>query len=149
MRASPGWKLSQVREILVPIGGLGWHDILRARLLGSLFRTGERQVTLLRILPKNAPDSACTRARRTLAAIARDEAPGYSKVEVVQSDDPGLVITEHAAESDLVILGVQRLSSRNKAFGHISLQIARETQKSRQRSGTGPTAGTSPGTVCW
>jgi basic amino acid/polyamine antiporter, APA family len=128
LRASPGWNLSQVREILVPIGGLGWHDILRARLLGSLFRTGERQVTLLRILPKNAPDSACTRARLALAAIARDEAPGYSRVKVVQSDDPGLVITEHAAESDLVILGVQRLSSRNKAFGHILLQIARETQ---------------------
>lgn len=127
LRSTPGWKLSQVREILVPIGGLGWHDILRARLLGNLFRTGQRHVTLLRILSQDAPDSACTRARRALAAIARDEAPGYSRVKVVRSNEPGRVITEHAAESDLVILGVQRLSSRKKAFGHISLNIARET----------------------
>ena len=128
LRATPGWKLSHVHEILVPVGGLGWHDILRARLLGSLFRTGERQVTLLRILPENALESACTRARRALATIARDEAPGYSRVKVVQSDDPSRVITEHAAESDLVILGVQRFSSRKKAFGHISLQIAQKTK---------------------
>lgn len=128
LRSMPSWRLSQVREILVPIGGLGWHDILRARLLGSLFRTGERHVTLLRILPESAPESACTRARLALAQIARDEAPGYSRVKVVQSDDAGRVITDHAAESDLVILGVQRVSARKKAFGHISLRIAQETK---------------------
>jgi basic amino acid/polyamine antiporter, APA family len=127
IRANPGWKLSQVQEILVPVGGLGWHDILRARMLGSLFRKGDRQVTFLRVLPTSAPELACKRARRALARIARDEAPGYSGVKIVQHDDPERVITEHAAESDLVILGVQRLGPRRKAFGHICLKIARET----------------------
>ena len=94
LRATPGWRLSQAQRILVPIGGLGWHDILRARLLGNLFRTGQRHVTLLRILSTTAPDAACTRARRALAKIARDEAPGYSSVKVVQGNDPGQIITE-------------------------------------------------------
>ena len=127
LRAQPGWMLSQVREILVPVGGRGWHDRLRARLLGSLIRTGNRQVTLLRVVPEHASDEVCTRARRELARIARDEAPGHARVAVVRSDDAGRVIAEHAAVSDLVILGVQRLSRRQKAFGHIALGIARES----------------------
>jgi nucleotide-binding universal stress UspA family protein len=127
LRARPDWQLAQTREILVPIGGRGWHDRLRARLLGSLFRTGQRHVTLLRVLPENAPPQACTRARRELARVARDEAPGIARVKVVQSDDAGQVIVEHAAESDLVILGVQRLSRRRKAFGHVTLRVAEET----------------------
>jgi nucleotide-binding universal stress UspA family protein len=127
LRAVPGWQLSQVREILVPIGGRGWHDRLRARLLGSLFRTGGRRVTLLRVVPANASEEACTRARREMARVARDEAPGHSRVSVVRSDDAGRVIAEQAAASDLVILGVQRLSRRKKAFGHVALQIAAET----------------------
>ena len=127
LRGRPGWKLFHVRNILVPVGGRGWHDRLRARLLGSLIRTGERQVTLLRIVPANAPDEVCTRARRELATIARDEAPGHARVTVVRSDDAARVIVEHAGDSDLVILGVQRISRHQKAFGHITLGIARET----------------------
>lgn len=127
LRARQGWQLSQVRDILVPIGGRGWHDRLRARLLGSLIRTGDRQVTMLRAVPECASEEVYARARRELARVARDEAPGHSRVTVVRSDDAGRVIAEHAADSDLVILGVQRLSRRQKAFGHVALGIARET----------------------
>ena len=36
-------------------------------------------------------------------------------------------ITNNAAESDLVIIGLQRLARRRKKFGKLTLQIARET----------------------
>ncbi|MFC1597220.1 amino acid permease [Planctomycetota bacterium] len=127
LRARPGWQLSQVREVLVPIGGRGWHDRLRARLLGSLIRTGDRRVTMLRVVSEDASEEVCARVRRELARIARDEAPGHSQVVVVRSNEAGRVVVDRAAESDLVILGVQRLSRRQKAFGHITLDIARET----------------------
>jgi amino acid permease len=54
LRAPVGWQLQQVQRLLVPIGGVAGHDQLRARLLGSLFRTGQREVTFLRVLPEAA-----------------------------------------------------------------------------------------------
>jgi len=127
LRAPQGWQLSQARQILVPIGGRGVHDRLRARLLGSLFRTGDRKITLLQVLPEEAPPQACTRARKELARIARDEAPGRSRVLVVQSRDVEETITSHAAESDLVVLGLQRTGRRQKGFGHLVPNIAKKT----------------------
>jgi APA family basic amino acid/polyamine antiporter len=128
LRAPPGWRLSDVREILVPVGGHQWHDRLRARLLGSLFRTGDRRVTFLRVVPESAPPPTCTRARRELARTARDEAPGRSQVKVVAQNDVARVIIEHAAESHLVILGVERRSPRHAGFGPLTLRIARESE---------------------
>ncbi len=127
LRAPLGWQLSAVRNILVPVGGRGWHDRLRARLLGSLFRTGDRHVTFLRVVPENAPAQTCTRARRDLARVARDEAPGRSRVKVVTCNEATQVIVNHAAESDLVILGVERTSRYKKGFGQMTLRIARES----------------------
>jgi APA family basic amino acid/polyamine antiporter len=72
LRAPPGWRLADVERILVPIGGRRWHDRLRARLLGSLFRTGQRQVTFLQVIPKAAAPARRTRARRELSRVARD-----------------------------------------------------------------------------
>jgi nucleotide-binding universal stress UspA family protein len=95
--------------------------------LGSLFRTGDRHATYLRVLPEAAPGQAATRARRDLARVVRDEAPGRSRVKVVQSDDVSRAIAEQAADYDLVVLGVQRMHRRHKALGQIALRIARET----------------------
>ncbi len=127
LRAPPGWQLARVREILVPDGGRGWHDRLRARLLGSLFRTGDRQVTFLRVVSAGAPAHTCTRARRDLARIARDEAPGRSRVKVVAQENVAEVIIQHATETDLVILGVERTRRRQPGFGEMTLRIARES----------------------
>ncbi len=127
LRAQPDWRLADVRRILVPIGGRGWHDRLRARLLGSLFRTGGRDVLFLRVLPQGRPAQELARARRELARIADREAPGRSRIEVVEADDVVPAILEHAAEADMVILGVERANRRQRAFGQITLRIARET----------------------
>jgi amino acid transporter/nucleotide-binding universal stress UspA family protein len=127
LRARPGWQLSDVGEILVPVSGRSWHDRFRARLLGSLFRTGDRHATYLRVLPEGAPGQAATRARRDLARVVRDEAPGRSRVKVVQCDDVSRAITDHAANCDLVVLGVERTHRRHKTLGRVALRIARDT----------------------
>ncbi len=127
LRAPAGWQLQEVQRLLVPIGGVAGHDQLRARLLGSLFRTGPREVTFLRVLPETAKKADCDAARRELERIARDEAPGRAKVEIILSPAADEVIARYAAESDLLILGVQRLGRGRKAFGRFTLQVARHT----------------------
>jgi len=127
LRAPQGWLLRDVRRVLVPIAGRGDHEVLRARLLGSIHRTVPREVTLLRILPRHAPARACRRARQDLTRLARDEVPGEAGVLIVQSDSVAEEVAHHAARSDLVILGLKRLGMRRTAFGDVALSIARNT----------------------
>ncbi|MFH1437614.1 MAG: amino acid permease [Pseudomonadota bacterium] len=127
LRAPAGWTLSGVRRVLVPLGGRGRHSELRARLLGSLCRTGEREVTFLSILPRQASEDRCMKARRELARAAHEEVPFHSQVEVIREDDAVGVLVDKASESDLVILGLQRRGRRRKMFGDTALKIARDT----------------------
>ncbi len=127
LRAPPGWQLDQVQRILVPTGGRGGHDQLRARLLGHLCRTGERDITSLQILPQQSSADRRRRAQRALSAFAADEVPIPVTVEVFASATPAEAITRHAAHNDLTILGLQRFHRRRKVFGDMVLHVARHT----------------------
>jgi len=127
LRAARGWRLEGVRRVLVPIAGWGGHDVLRARLLGSLCRTGSREIVLMRVLPDGTLPAVERNAERGLKRIALDEVPGPAATEVVKSHDVTAEITRRAMESDLVILGLQRPGRRRKLFGDLTLQIARST----------------------
>lgn len=127
LRAPPGWLLRNVRKVLVPIAGRGGHDVLRARLLGSIHRLGAREITLLRILPESATEQDYTQARFALARLARDEAPYGSNLVVIRSNSPADAIAEHAADSDLVVLGLRRKNRQSKAFGDVALSIVSKT----------------------
>jgi amino acid transporter len=128
LRARPGWSLPRVRRILIPVAGRGGNARLRARLLGSLARTGDRHITYLQVLSPRASAKQCTRARRDLARLVRDEAPGRACVRVVQAADIAQALTDQAKAADLVILGVQRASRRKRALGKLAVQIARNTE---------------------
>jgi APA family basic amino acid/polyamine antiporter len=127
LRARKDWQLSAARRILVPIAGRGGHDELSARLLGSLTRAGDHEVTFLRVLPSHESSHHAQRARRELNRLAEDELREHYQVEVVQNDDPLSVVAERAEQSDLLILGVQRLGRRNKLFGDFTRAIAQRT----------------------
>ncbi len=127
VRAGEGWQLSQAKKILVPVGGQGGHETLRARLLGSLFRTGDREVCFLHVMPENTSEADCLRATRQLQRIARDEAPGRSRVEVVRNNSPVDVVSRYACQSDLVILGLRRVGRRGRVLGDFALGVARNT----------------------
>ena len=47
LRAGVNWQLQNAKRILVPIAGRGGHDYLLARLLASLVRSSQREVTFL------------------------------------------------------------------------------------------------------
>jgi basic amino acid/polyamine antiporter, APA family len=126
LRAAPEWRLSNVRRVLIPVGGRRDQSLLRARLLGSMQRTAPREIDFLRVLPESASPSQCAQTERELRALANDELPGAASVELVQAADPVAELVRRAAGYDLVVLGAQR---RQRAFGAIPLRLARETDR--------------------
>jgi len=125
LRAPSNWKLEQARRILVPSGGGRDQSPTRARLLGSLCRAGDREVTFLRVLPTSTDGETARRAARELRRLASDEAPGVSEAAVVLRDDVVGEVGERSANCDLVILGLQRVGRRRQVFGDKVLGIAR------------------------
>jgi amino acid transporter len=127
LRAAPDWRLTDVRRILVAIGGRGGQDVLRARLVASLCRGGEREITYLRAVRPGSSPQRLARIRRVVNRIALDEAHGRARVVLEVGDSPSDVITAHAAEHELVILGLQRpgRDRGRRIFGEMSLRIAR------------------------
>jgi nucleotide-binding universal stress UspA family protein len=127
LRAARGWRLEAVKRVLVPVAGWGGHDVLRARLLGSLCRTGSKEIVLMRVLPNGTTPAEERSAERGLKRIAQDEVPGPAVTQIVKSHDFTTEITRRAMESDLVILGLRRSGRRGKLFGDLTLQVARST----------------------
>ena len=124
LRAPSTWKLEQARRILVPSGGGRDQSPTRARLLGNLCRAGHREVTFLRVLPASTDQETARRAERELRRLASDEAPRVSEAVVALRDDVVAEVGERAADSDLVILGLQRVGRRRQVFGERVLDIA-------------------------
>ena len=120
LHASPNWHLDKVKRILVPIRDLGAHDKFRARLLGSLCRTGEREVIFLQVVSKGVSEFQRDRAEQTLAQFAREEVPGNVSALVVRSNTPLEEITQRAADFDLVVLGLERMGKNRRRFGQLA-----------------------------
>ena len=127
LRAPPRWELKKVQKILVPLGGRGSHDVLRARLLGSLCRDGICDIVFLRVLREEATDEECRRGERELSMFVRDELPGRFTVKSVRSNRPAEAIVQEARDYGLIVLGLQRMGRRHKGFGSVTLHIARST----------------------
>lgn len=87
----------------------------------------EREVNYLQVLPCGVTASEEERPRRYLHEMARDEAPSASQVVMARSDDVVAEIVAQAADSDLLILGLQRLRRRHKVIGEHVIEIARRT----------------------
>ncbi len=126
LKAAPGWDIARVRRVLIPVGGRSSHDELRARLIGRLCLGCRREITYLRILPETASARAYEQARQTAHQLARDEACQAFDLKIVRAAAPELEIMAHGAQSDLIIMGLQRVSRKHKIFGHIALAIARQ-----------------------
>jgi len=127
IRALPGWHLEQTRRVLIPVGGKGVQDELRARLLGSLCRTGPRELTFLGVLPADAADDEVVETRASLTHLAALESPTASEVLVLRADDVVGAIAGRAEQADLVILGLPRLRGR-KLIGKLAVRVAEEVR---------------------
>jgi nucleotide-binding universal stress UspA family protein len=127
LRVNPGWRLEHVRRVIVPLGGKGEHDILRARLLGSPHRVSAPSVTFVRVLGDGVQRQAEMQARRELLRVALDECPGPSSVEVLHGDNLVDALLGYVAKDDLVIAGLQRVRRKQSAFGPVAAALARRT----------------------
>lgn len=128
LRTTHMWRLSEVKKILVPVRGSGAQDELLARLLGSICRASNPEVTFLKVLPEDATWQQTDKARKALFQIAEDQVPhGQIKVVIVKNNNVSEEIISHAQDSDLMIVGLQRFSRRHKEFGKLPLYIAQET----------------------
>ena len=129
LRTTDMWRLSEVKKILVPVRGAGVQDELLARLLGSICRKTNAEVTFLKIVPEDATWQKTDKSRKALFQIAEDQVPnGQFKVVVVKSNNVSEEIISHAEESDLMIVGLQRFGRRRKEFGKLPLYIAQQTK---------------------
>ncbi|MBN2372191.1 amino acid permease [bacterium] len=127
LKSSHDWQLSKVKRILVPVGGKGNHDELRARLLGSLCRSFDCQVTFLRVVSPQTTDKDIRMIRYRLDRLAGDEVPIMPMVQVIRNYSVVEGVKEFATESDLVILGIQRIGRYKKVFGEVAVKIAQAT----------------------
>ena len=118
--APDGWDLQEARRLLVPVGGRRDQSHLRARMLGSLLRLHEFEVTYLGIVSE---EGDAQEMERVLAEMAEDEAPGHSRLQVLRSDSVVDTIVAAAGDVDLVIMGLQR---RRQPIGSIPRRIAAE-----------------------
>lgn len=124
LRSPKKWQVAEAERILIPFAGRGDHDYLLALLLGSLLRSGKRQVTFLRVLPTNGSPGTVRRARRALVNLGADLPCESYHVEALRADDAVAEVVAHATAFDLTILGVRRSDHQKKMIGDFPRQIA-------------------------
>ena len=127
VRAPPRWRMDDVRRVLVPIGGRGDHSHLRARLLASLSRSGDRSLIFLHAVKTATSADERHPAEREIRKLARDEAAGPYEVQVDVTDAPVQAIIARAAGMYLVVLGLGRRERVHRPVGELARAIARST----------------------
>ncbi len=127
LRAPADWTPDGVHRILVPARGGRDQSPVRARLLGSLSRTGDRDVEFLGVLGDDVGPGMRRRALRELERIARDEVGRDAHAELAIGDDVAAEVAQHADGVDLLILGFHRSGRRRAVFSSLMLEIARAT----------------------
>lgn len=126
LHAPPGWQLSSVQRILIPVGGRGHGHELRARVLGSLCRSRSLELTFLTVLPESATDADMVDTRRSIKRLASYKVPGKTDIQVLTSADAARTIIERAADYQLIVLGLGGTRWGQKIFGELAMRIARE-----------------------
>ncbi len=126
LRAPTRWSPSSIERIVVPFGGRGGHDELRARLLGSLARGQRRSVCFVRVVAETVPEAAREEMRQELLAFAAEETHGEPTAEVIASAAVVDTIAGFAKPGDVLVLGLQR-NERRRVVSATALEIAEKT----------------------
>ncbi len=123
-----GWKISEARKILIPVAGFTSHDALRARVAASLWRTSQPEITFVNILKTDASEKTINTNKRNLDRFSGRIIPGKTNTEIILCDDVQQKLIELTRMHDLVIMGLGKASSGQRAFGPIPISMARETE---------------------
>lgn len=126
LHAGEAFDLDAVRRILIPLSGKNDHDVLRARVIGSLGRKGLEHLGFLHVLPPDATKQAERRAQTALRRYVEDEASGRGDATVAKAADPIAEIVRRAGEYDLLVLGITRPRGGNSRIGGLLARMVRE-----------------------
>lgn len=124
MRAPLGWSLSEAKRIVVPIAGKGDEHQLRARVLGHLSRTGEREIRFVTVLSPDVSESQRRDAYVQISRLAQSKLRGAPNVEILRDDDPVAGLQRAVEGADLVVLGLKATGGRRIVSSPIALGIA-------------------------
>jgi len=127
LRAPKDWSLTSGTRIIVPVGGRGNHDELRARLLGSLGRAGCTNVRFVQVTDEAMAPNLKRHRERELRMFAEEESFGVPQVALIESDDIVRALADEAGPKDLIILGLQH-ERHKRLFSELALQVARRTE---------------------
>ncbi len=130
LRAPAGWHLERCRQVVVPFGGRGDQERLRARVLASLARLSDPQVDLVHFLPVDADEGALRRARRVLERRVELRELGRVRCVVEATPDPVGALAERAGRADLLVLGLPRHDVDHRALGAFAAAVAAATPAS-------------------
>lgn len=130
LRAPPGWHLERCRKVVVPVAGRADQERPRARVLASLARLADPEVELVRLLPADADDAACARARRDLERRAEHRQLGRVRCVATPAADPVATLAARAADADLLVLGMPRRDAEQRALGGFARAVASATPTS-------------------
>jgi basic amino acid/polyamine antiporter, APA family len=126
LHASDDFELDRVRRALIPLSGHNDHDVLRARVIGTLARKGIEHLCFLHVLPVAASERTNSRARAALLNYVHDEARGRGEARVIRSDDPISAIVDAAGSYDLLVLGITRPRGGRSQIGTLLARMVRE-----------------------
>ena len=124
VRAPKNWHLVERQRILVPVGGRGGHDHLLVRLLASLARQQQCDVTFIRVISADSTEYERRRAAKELRRMAGQNFSGAYECQVICHDHAIDAIVEATEGVGVLILGVQRIDRRKRLFGTFTRQVA-------------------------
>jgi nucleotide-binding universal stress UspA family protein len=127
LRAPKDWSFSSETKIIVPVGGRGGHDVLRARLLGSLGRAGLRNVCFVRATSERLRPATKAHLERSLRVFAEEETYDVPRTKVIECDDLVDALAGEAGPRDLIIVGLRHQRGK-RLFSELALQVARRTE---------------------
>jgi hypothetical protein len=127
LRAPKDWSLNADTKIIVPVGGRGGHDALRARLLGSLGRAGLKSVRFVQATKESLPRSTKLQLERELRVFAKEETYGAPDAKLLESNDIVEALAQEAGPNDLIILGLRHHRGK-RLFSELALRVARRTE---------------------
>ncbi len=145
------------RRILLPVGGQEIHDHLKARIVHSLSKEENDEVTFLRIVAEGSSQVDHRKAEESLRRSAKMYNLPRANIKVEEHSRPAEAISALSSQHDFLILGMRKGGWLNSFFfGLIAQQITGQVKcptlltktKSPARAGLKKSAKTSPDESC-
>ncbi|MEQ8819441.1 MAG: amino acid permease [Sumerlaeia bacterium] len=131
VRSPPGWKPSQVRRVLVPLGGRGVHNALRARLLTAMHQraVADLEICYLIVVKEGTSEAEQRRMKELWTRLVTDESAAKGYVEVLAWNNIGSAVLKAAKDCDLILLGLGQVDKRRRVLGNLIQHVAASTDK--------------------